>query len=60
MLVAMTCAVSEKLTEQYYMSVLTFTVLLTCVGTGLCCGAVTVAAGAHHGPSGQLLDPAVE
>ena len=55
MLVAMTCAVAERQTEAYWMSVLTFTVLLSCVGTGLCCGAITVARESRRAP---LLAPA--
>ena len=55
MAVAMTCAVAEKQTEAYWISVLTFTVLLSCVGTGLCCGAITVARESRRAP---LLAPA--
>ena len=55
MLVAMTCAIAEKQTEAYWVSVLTFTVLLACVGTGLFCGAITVARESRRAP---LLAPA--
>ena len=55
MLVAMTCAIAEKQTEAYWMSVLIFTLLLSCVGTGLCCGAITVARESRRAP---LLAPA--
>ena len=55
MAVAMACAFTEKQTEAYWISVLTFTVLLSCVGTGLCCGAITVARESRRAP---LLAPA--
>ena len=45
--VAVSCAVVEKLTEQYWASVMIFTVLLGCIGTSLAIGAATVASAAR-------------
>lgn len=56
MCVAMSCAVTENLTQEYWVSVLSFTVLLSCVGTGLCCGAIAVATGARQGADPPLLE----